>query len=165
MTILVDIDDTITNMNHIWLKRVNAEYGTSYQYKDIAYWGFFGDLQKKGLDVFKYLEMDDFYDEITIYPNAVSVLEHMVSSGHKVFLVTATNVLNPALQHKISRVLKAFDPKLINKDSVVVTQDKSIINGDILIDDKLETCLEWQSRGKAVYLPSQPWNQKNRRRF
>lgn len=163
MIIYCDIDDTITNMNHIWVKRINAEYETKYQYKDVTYWGFFGDLQKQGIDVLKYLEMDNFYDEITVYSNAVDVLEHIVSLGHKVYLVTATDVYNPALQHKMNCVLNHFNPDIINKNNVVITQDKSIVNGDILIDDKLETCLEWRSRGKSIYLPSQPWNQLSNR--
>lgn len=148
-------------MNHVWIEYINREYGTNYKYNDITYWTFFDDLQiDSKVNVYKYLNWDGFWRSIKIYPNAVKVLESLVKAGHKVYLVTATDPCSPALQTKIVHVLNNFNPSLINKHNIVITQDKSIINGDILIDDKLETCLEWAERSKLVFMPEQPWNTK-----
>lgn len=115
------------------------------------------------LDVYRILEWEGFWRSTTIYPTAVKVIEALTKAGHKVFLVTASDLSNPSLQTKLSYTLNHFDKSLINMGNIVITQDKSIVNGDILIDDKLETCLEWRSRGKSIYLPSQPWNQLSNR--
>lgn len=160
MIFCIDIDNTITNMNRVWLQYINREYKTNYKYSDITHWEFFDDLMVKGIDAFKFLEWEGFWRTVKIYPNAVKVLEALAEAGHKVFLVTATDLYNPAIQIKFSQVLKHFDTSLINKHNIVITQDKSIINGDILIDDKLETCLEWAERSKLVFMPEQPWNTK-----
>ena len=158
MIFCIDIDNTITNMNRIWLQYINREYETNYKYSDITHWDFFEGLAMEGTDTFKFLELDEFWESTTIYPNAVKVIEALVLAGHDIFLVTATDILNPSLQTKFFHVLKHFDPTLISRSNIIITQDKSIISGDVLIDDKLETCQEWLRRGKAVYMPEQPWN-------
>ena len=160
MTILVDIDNTINNLNHIWLQYINREYNTNYKYSDITHWAFFGDLVEQGINAYSILEWEGFWRATTVYPNAVKVLEALVAVGHKAFLVTATDLFNPALMTKLSHVLAPFNPSLINKDNIIIAQDKSVIEGDILIDDKLETCLEWAENGKLVFMPEQPWNTK-----
>ena len=147
-------------MNHVWIEYINREYGTNYKYNDITYWTFFDDLQiDSKVNVYKYLEWDGFWQSIKIYPNAVKVLEALVKAGHKIYLVTATDLFSPALMTKLSHVLAPFNPSLINKDNIITAQDKSIINGDILIDDKLETCQDWYKMGK-LFMPEQPWNTK-----
>lgn len=157
-TILVDIDNTISNMNHVWLQYINHYYGTNYKYTDITHWDFFNILQAQGMDVFKFLEWSGFWRSTKIYPNAVQALETFVRNGHKVRLVTATDLFNPVLRDKLSHVLKHFNPLLINKNSIIIANDKSVVEGDVLIDDNLDICLERIKRKKLTYKVSQPWN-------
>ena len=160
MIFCIDIDNTINNLNRIWLQYINREYNTNYKYSDITSWGFFDELVAQGLDVYRILEWEGFWRSTTIYPTAVKVIEALVEAGHKVFLVTATDLFNPALIAKLNHVLTLFNPSLINKDNIIIAQDKSVIDGDVLIDDKLETCQEWLRMGKVVCMPEQPWNTK-----
>ena len=49
------------------------------------------------------------------------------------------------------------------KRDIVFAEDKSWLMGDVLIDDRVENCLEWQARnphGLAI-LFDQPWNRDN----
>lgn len=162
MIFCVDIDNTINNLNHVWIDYINREYKTDYIYSDIKNWTFFDVLALfDKLDVYKFLEWDGFWRTTKVYPNAVKVLETLVENGHRVYLVTATDLFNPALKIKLTHTLGHFDASLINKENIIITQDKSIIDGDVLIDDKLETCQEWLSRGKMVCCPTQPWNKEN----
>lgn len=158
MTFCIDIDNTISDMNRVWLRYINREYHTKYKYSDITHWEFFDELGDEGIDAFEFLDWVGFWKSTIIYPNAVKIIEALVKANQEVYLVTATDILSPALTAKVLHTLKSFDPCLINEDSIVIAQDKSIINGDVLIDDKLETCQEWLRRGKAVYMPEQPWN-------
>lgn len=160
MIFCIDIDNTINNLNRIWLQYINREYKTNYKYSDITSWEFFDGLAAQGLDVYRILEWEGFWRSTTIYPTAVKVIETLVKASHKVFLVTASDLSNPSLQVKLTHVLNHFNKSLINIDNIVITQDKSIIDGDVLIDDKLTTCLDWRSRGRVVCMPEQPWNTK-----
>ena len=147
-------------MNRIWLQYINREYKTNYKYSDITSWEFFDELVAQGLDVYRILEWEGFWRSTTIYPTAVKVIETLVKAGHKVFLVTASDLSNPSLQVKLTHVMNHFNNSLINIDNIVITQDKSIIDGDVLIDDKLETCQDWLEMGRVVCMPEQPWNTK-----
>lgn len=158
MIFCIDIDNTITNMNHIWLKYINHYYNTNYTYTDITHWDFFNILQAQNMDVFKFLEWKGFWLSTTIYPNAVKALETFARNGHKVRLVTASDPFNPVLQDKLSHTLKHFNPLLINKNNIVIAQDKSIVEGDVLIDDNLDICCERAERRKLTYKIHQPWN-------
>ena len=160
MIFCIDIDNTITNMNRVWLEYINREYKTNYKYSDITHWEFFDDLVDQGMDVFRILEWEGFWKANKIYPNAVKVIEAIAKAGHKVYLVTATDLYNPALVAKFSHMLSHFDPSLINRYNIITAHDKSVINGDVLIDDKLETCQDWLEMGRVVCMPEQPWNTK-----
>lgn len=158
MIILVDIDNTITNMNHIWLKYINNEYKTSYKYSDITHWGFFNELEAQGKDVFSFLHIPQFWKDITVYPNAVFALEHWAKRGHQVYLATASDIFSPSFHIKMEQTLKPFSSHLINQNNIIVTNNKELINGDVLIDDKLETIEKWVKLGKMGFIPDQPWN-------
>ena len=158
MIILVDIDNTITNMNHVWLKYINNQYKTNYKYSDITHWNFFNDLQAGGKDVFNILHIPQFWKDITVYPNAVLALEHWAKKGHQVYLTTASDVLSPSFHVKMEQILKPFSSHLINQNNIIVTNNKELINGDVLIDDKLETIDKWVKLGKMGFIPDQPWN-------
>ena len=157
-TILVDIDNTINNLNHVWLQYTNHYYETNYKYTDITHWDFFNILQAQDMDVFRFLEWSGFWRSTKIYPNAVQALETFVRNGHKVRLVTATDLFNPVLKDKLSHVLRHFNPLLINKNSSIIANDKSGMEGEVLIDDNLDICVERAKRGKLTCMIKQPWN-------
>lgn len=165
-TILVDIDNTINDLNHVWISYINVYCGTNYKYSDITYWDFFNDLQRQGIDAFKFLDMKGFWENVLVYPNAILALETWVKKGHKVRLVTDSDILSPRLKDKMHHTLKHFDSQLINKKSVIITGDKGLVEGDIVLDDKSITCLERLRKGaKGVYLIKQPWNEELQDKF
>lgn len=151
MTILVDIDSTITNFGEILLKYNNFAYKTIYEYEDISSYEWFDKTFK---DPWSFTNYKNFWNTVAIDSNAVFTLESWIKQDHRVYLVTASHY-NDALGYKIKRTLEFFNPKLINERNVVVAQDKSIIVGDILIDDCIDN-LELFDGVRICY--SQPWN-------
>lgn len=153
MTILVDIDSTITNFGEMLLNACNNYYKTNHQYKEITSYDWFDKTFK---DPWFVTDCFSFWDEVAVNPEAVSVIESWIKQKHKVLLVTASH-FSSTLGYKIKKTLEAFNPKLINERNVVIAQDKSIVMGDAMIDDCVDN-LNSFNRTRICF--AQPWNRK-----
>ena len=87
MTIVIDIDDTISNFAKVLIKYLNEEYKTNYSKKDIKNWGW---LNEKFSNPWKPTEDFKFWDEVIIDKDAIKCIENLVKKGNKVYLVTAS---------------------------------------------------------------------------
>lgn len=152
MTILVDIDSTITNFGEVLLFVNNINNKTKYSYTDITTYNWFDETF---VNPWKPTNFHHFWDGVQVHPQAVSTLEQWVEQGHKVYLVTASH-FNNTLGYKICKTLEPFNPELINERNVIIAQDKSIINGDLMIDDCVDNLYNFN--GVCVCY-KQPWNQ------
>lgn len=159
MRFLVDIDDTINNQTHIWIKWLKDLYGLDIKYEDITSWDYLRTLGLTEEELFAPHNMKEFWDEVIIYPNAVDFLEWLVKHNHEVYLTTATYLLSDTSPYKFRKTLEPFNCALINANNIINTHDKFVIDGDILIDDKLENCELFEDN---TILIEQPWNMKGR---
>ena len=153
MTILVDVDSTITNFGETLLRYLNRLYGTNYKYNNITSYDWFDlTFAQPWLPT----EHDYFWDDVQVNPEAISTIESWVKRGYQTYLVTASH-FNSLLSYKIKRTLEPFNSELINERNIVITQDKSIIRGDLMIDDFVGNLVEFN--GVRICYP-QPWNEK-----
>lgn len=152
MTILVDIDSTITNFGEILLLANNHLHNTNYRYTDITSYDWF---DKTFPNPWKPTKYQCFWNTVEVNPAAITTIEQWVRQGHQVYLVTASH-FNDMLGYKIRKTLEAFNPNLINERNIVIAQDKSIINGDLMIDDCVDNLYNFN--GVCVCY-KQPWNQ------
>lgn len=152
MTILVDIDSTITNFGEMLLLANNQSHGTNYRYTDITSYDWF---DQTFYTPWKPTEYRCFWNSVKVNPAAVTVIERLARQGHKILLVTAS-YFNDMLGYKIRKTLEPFSPELINERNIVVAQDKSIIHGTIMIDDCVENLYNFNGT-RICY--AQPWNQ------
>ena len=151
MTILVDIDNTITNFGEMLLLANNQLHNTNYRYTDITSYDWF---DKTFPNPWKPTEYQCFWNTVEVNPAAITAIERWIRQGYQVYLVTASH-FNNMLGYKIRRTLTAFNPKLINERNIIIAQDKSSIIGDIMIDDfpgNLYSC----NGNRICY--AQPWN-------
>lgn len=153
MTILVDIDSTVTNFSEALLKTNNVIFGTDYTYDQIATYNWFNATFTDPWTITKH---PSFWDVVKVNPDAVSTIESWVKQGHKVYLVTASH-FNDSLGYKIKKTLEPFNPKLINERNIIIAQDKSVVQGTIMIDD-CEENLDNFNGIKVCY--AQPWNKE-----
>ena len=152
MTILVDIDSTITNFGEILLLANNQSHGTCYRYTDITSYDWF---DQTFYAPWKPTEYQCFWNTVEVNPAAVTAIEQWVRQGHQVYLVTASH-FNNMLGYKIRKTLEPFNPKLINERNVIIAQDKSTIMGDAMIDDCVDNLYNFNG---ACICYTQPWNQ------
>ena len=152
MTILVDIDSTITNFGETLLRYLNRLYGTRHRYTNITSYDWF---DQTFAQPWLPTEHDYFWDDVKVNPEAVTTIESWIRQGHKVFLVTASH-FNTMLSYKIRKTLEAFDSTLINQSNVIIAQDKSAIQGHVMIDDCVDNLYAFN---KVRICYTQPWNQ------
>lgn len=150
-TILVDIDSTITNFGEVLLKYLNRFYNTQYTYDQITYYNWFNDTFS---DSWLVTDFVYFWDDVKVNPNAVKTIEYWIKQGHEVYLCTASHFYD-LLSYKIKKTLKPFDSEIINENNIIVTQNKSIINADIMIDDNINHLDKFNGL-RICY--TQPWN-------
>ena len=77
---------------------------------------------------------DDFYDNLPVINGALPVLDEMLDAGYEVFICTAPLRSAHCMTAKIQWMNHHFGNKWI--DRMILTRDKTLICGDILIDDK-----------------------------
>lgn len=79
MTILVDIDSTITNFGEMLLLANNQRHNTNYQYTDITSYDWF---DKAFRNPWKPTEYQCFWNTVEVNPAAVTAIERWVGQGH-----------------------------------------------------------------------------------
>lgn len=152
MTILVDIDSTITNFGEMLLFANNQLQNTNYRYTDITSYDWF---DRTFSNPWKPTEYQCFWNSVEVNPAAVTAIERWDRQGYKVYLCTASH-FNDMLGYKIKRTLEPFNSELINERNVIIAQDKSIIMGDVMIDDCVDNLIDFNGV-RICY--AQPWNE------
>lgn len=157
MKIAIDIDNTITNMNEVLLQMCNAHYGTSYTCQDITSYDFF---DKTFDDPWRFTNTRQFWDDVDVDKAAIKQIKSWIMLGHYVLLVTASH-FNDMLGYKIKTTLAKIGllDNYLGEKNIVVAQDKSLIQCDIMFDDYPPN-LDASCANKKI-LVDQPWNRDN----
>lgn len=146
LTILVDMDDVLENLVECCVDELNKKCGSSLCEEDITDWRiakFFPSLTNE--DLFSPLNTAEFWGKIAPMQNAQDILKKLIDDGHTIRIVTASHYATvPA---KIKRLLEMYP--YLKWEDVIVASDKSLIFGDIMIDDGTHN-LEVTSCGLAV---------------
>ena len=133
MTILVDMDDVLEMLVAGWCAYLHDRYGTDTVASDVKEWNMakaFPSLTHE--QVYGAPEDDALWDYVKPMPGAAEGLKELMADGHEIFVVTATGY--ETLRAKMEKVLFRYFPYLSWKQ-VIITENKQMIKGDILIDD------------------------------
>lgn len=135
LTVLIDMDDTIEMLGAAWCKYLNARHGTTVAHEDLNQW----DVAKKfpsltTEEVYAPLFEDDFWDWVKPINGAAEGIKKIIDDGHTVYIVTTSDY--KTIRAKMEKVLFRYFSFLTWSD-VIVTANKQIVQGDILIDDGL----------------------------
>lgn len=84
MRILVDIDGVLNNMQQVLLEILNAHYDCDFNISDITYYDWLPDTFE---NPWQFIEEDkNFWDRVTINPQAVEVIEKILKNIMKYIL-------------------------------------------------------------------------------
>lgn len=150
MRIFIDIDDTITNFGEVLLKNLNEKYNTNYTIEDIINWDWIKEKFKEPWSVLT----PWFWREVKVDKKAKNFIEKRIKDGDEIYIATAT-FIDEALPVKIETTLNQLD-NIIDKDHVIITKNKNILCGDIMIDDAIHNLINNNCKYNICF--SQPWN-------
>lgn len=133
MTILIDMDDVLEQLVAGWCAYLHDRYGTQTRACDVREWNMtkaFPGLTRE--QVYGATEDDALWDYVLPMPGAAEGLRQLLEDGHEIYVVTATGY--KTLRAKMEKVLFRYFP-FLDWSRVIVTENKQMIAGDILIDD------------------------------
>ena len=141
MRILVDIDNTCIDSN-LEIIRQYREYTNDYKIpyveKDIG-WDFSPVIDSNiwdGNKITKTFSSKEFYNNVKLKNDCNYVLNKLINLGHEVIIVTKPS------KNGLDLRIDFINKNIPNTSVIFLMQDnfdKSIINGDIIIDDVLES--------------------------
>lgn len=150
LTILVDVDNVLENLNTVWVQGLNKKYGTDVKTEDITDWDitkFFPGLSKS--QVFSPLHKKQTWDHLEVMPGSQDMIKRLINEGHKIILVTASHP--QTVLYKFGFLDKHF-PFIPFKD-VIVTARKQMVKGDVLIDDAPHNLEGGEYKGILMDMP------------
>ena len=138
LTILVDLDDVLNNLVEAWVRYLNHNHNLTVNLNDITDWDmmrFFPTLTEE--QVFEPIKLEQFWWSLSVKPEAVEYLGKLLNDGHTIKIVTATHY--KAVVPKVEWLLENFP--FLSWHNVIIAQDKSLIKGDVIIDDGVHNLL------------------------
>lgn len=158
-TICVDVDDTVANLLPAWLGRYERDSGHSLKPEDITSWSLsdfvLPEFKQK---IYEYLNDPSIYDEVYPYDDTQWGIEKLREMGHRVVFATATpnatagRKLRWLIEHGYLQVEHPEYPYLFHRDYVEVS-DKSLLRGDVLIDDGPHNIQDFRGLGILMSRP------------
>ena len=133
MIILVDMDDTIENLGLAWVEYLNKKYDKNVDWFSIRNWDMQVSYPSLSVDeIYGALNDEDLWNKVTVKEDAVHYVKKLMDEGHEVYIVTAAWYTTVA--PKVQKCLFKYFP-FIQRKQVIITTNKHLIKGDILIDD------------------------------
>ena len=152
LTILIDMDDVLENLIECWITELNRRHGATVRPEEITDWmigTFFPSLTKE--ELFAPLSEPTFWRHLSPKPCAQDIVRRLIDDGHVVKIVTSSYY--STVPPKMAWLFQHY-PFLCWRD-VIIAYDKTLINGDVLIDDGIHN-LENATYKKQLF--DQPHN-------
>ena len=132
LTVLIDLDDVLWDLVTPWVDAINFKYGTNVAPNTITEWditSFFPWLTSD--QVYSPLYQIGFWETIQTDKYSHGFINVLQEDGHDVKVVTASFFEN--IDEKMKRMFHLYP--MLSRDDVIITTDKKIVRGDVLIDD------------------------------
>ena len=158
MRILVDQDGVIANWGAEWDRHAiqYSHLGLPLTPDQISFDLTLGLTEEGKNAVMSIMEHPGFYADLEPFEGAAEALNTMLEEGHEVFIVTSPWVSNTTCASDKLRWVEKHIGKGWAKRTVI-TGDKTVVLGDILIDDKPEITGSMAPLWEHVYF-TQPYN-------
>lgn len=165
--ILLDMDDTLCDLTTPCIELLNKKHRASITKEDRYLWHMEHSLIKKvpeltSSNVWDSLNTPGLFRNLSMMPGAKKSLKEMRDLGWRIVIVTSL----PSVQHNPGQVVQEkyewIDENLsglIAPRDLIFTNEKYLIQGDVLIDDADHNLTLFQGPTIAF---DQPWNRTTR---
>lgn len=133
--ILCDVDEVCADLLTEWVRRYNIDYEDTLSVEDIDQWDVAQCVKPEcGKKMFDILRDPDLYDYVKPIPGALEGVRTLRKSGCRVVFVTSCVV--DTTDAKIWWLIRnGFLPNQKVPRDFIAAKDKSLVRGDLLIDD------------------------------
>lgn len=165
-TILVDADDTTLDLHTEWIQnRYNVDYKDNLLRSMVKTWNIDKYVKPEcGRKIYDYLKDKDLYASVKPIEFAVFGVQRLRELGYRVIFVTAyfnEQKVECLHNHGFLKEYPYNDGRWNTATDVIMANDKSLIKGDLLIDDRYENV---KSFGSGIVF-NQPWNESSPNHF
>lgn len=135
--VLLDMDDVITDCLSGVVKTYNELYNANFKPADCNVWDLSEFFNTSRATVISLFRTDNFFEELEPRQGSVSAIKELVkSTKYDVYIITATSDDEGIELNQKSKWLKKYIPEF-NTKRLIACDDKYIIRGDIIVDDKI----------------------------
>ena len=162
--IAVDVDDVIVELLPAWLARYNSDYQQALAPADVDRWEIDQCvIPECGRDIFRYLEDRTLWDQAAMVPMADEGVTWLRERGHRVVFVTSANCRVAGRKYERLQELGFLPAEPVYSSDYVEMTDKVHYGADVIVDDRMDTCLAWAASGRYAVLFDHHPNATDRR--
>ncbi len=157
--ILVDQDNVIADqfgLFHSRLKERMPNIYATYSGKDSHFQFEKNFAPEFAEDIWAIRREEGFFSALTPVAGAIDALKHISSLGHNVFIVTAPIRTLHCASEKLEWINTNLGDEWVRR--TIITRDKTLVRGDILIDDSPDVSGVCTPAWEHVFF-DQPYNQ------
>lgn len=152
LRIAIDFDETLFPTLERVLEIYNKRHGTNIELSQIVAYNLHDCLDQAVADGVIELFCDkELYDNLQPYKGAVRSIKALAEQGHEIYVATASDIRN--MEWKEQLLQKHFP--FIPKKNLIRIHNKSLLNVDVLVEDKLDN-LKSTFADRVCF--DQPWN-------
>jgi len=144
-SILIDLDSTFVDTLTSWVKHLNARFvNLDLTVDDINEWDFTSIPKLAHISshkIFNILQEPGFTISLKPMRHAVQVVQRLLAKGNDIYFVTARKGKNHMME--TFPWIKDYLPNF-HKDRIIFCSHKHLIRGDVLVDDRPSTMIEYR---------------------
>ena len=152
LKIAIDFDETLFPTIEKVVEIYNKRHNTNIEVSNITAYNLYENFSTDIADELIELFVDkDVYSSLKPYKGAIRAIKTLVEHGHEVYVATSTDVRNMEWKEELLQQHFPFIPK----KNLIRIYNKSLLNVDVLVEDKLDNLI--QTFADRICF-NQPWN-------
>lgn len=153
MIITIDFDETLFPTLEKVIEIYNKRYDDNLSTEQITTYNLYESLELFAADKILELFCDkEVYDNLQPYKGAIIAVKTLLSSGHEIYIATATDAKNLEWKEELLQRYFYFIPT----NNLIRIHQKKLLKTDILIEDNINNLIESFSERICF---NQSWNQ------
>ena len=152
LKIAIDFDSTLFPTMERVIELYNKKHSTSLDISQITMYNLHDSLPADVADELIELFVEkDAYISLQPYKGSIRAIKTLIEQGHEIYIATSTDVRNMEWKEELLQTHFPFIPK----KNLIRIHNKSLLNVDVLIEDKLDN-LKNTFADRICF--NQPWN-------
>lgn len=152
LKIALDFDETLFPTIEKVLEEYNKKHNANVELSQITTYNLYDSLSTEIADELIELFVDkNVYTNLRPYKGSIRAVKTLIEHGHEVYVATSTDVRN--MEWKEELLQKHFP--FIPKKNLIRIHNKSLLNVDVLVEDKLDNLKSTFAERICFH---QPWN-------